>query len=130
MEYEDNLYYGNANGDIYVANESITKDDTTDISSYIVTYKDNCGDDGYTKTTNKKGAEIDLKSKSNDAIKVYAITDTKNVQIGTYSDASGRIVLKKKMKKFKDIQFKISSDKPFGIFSMVFEAFVAGYLKK
>ena len=129
-EYKDNLYYGNASGDIYLANESITKDGEADIASYIVTYKDNCGYDGYTKTTNKKGAEIDLKTMSNDAINVNAITNTKNVLVGTYSDSNGHIVLKKKMKKFKEIQFKISSNKPFGIYSMVFEAFIAGYLKK
>lgn len=127
-EYEDNLYYGNANGDLFVANG--TSDDGTDISSYIVTYKDNCGYDGYTKATNKKGAEIDLKEMNNDAINVEVITNNKTALIGTYSDSKGHIVLKKKMKKFKNIQFKISSEKPFGIFSMVFEAFIAGYLKK
>lgn len=129
-EFEDNLYYGNAAGDIFVANENITKDDNVDIASYIVTFKDNCGYDGYTKTTNKKGAEIDVKTMDNEAIKVETITNTKEVEIGTYSDEKGHIVIKKKMKKFKWIQFKISSDKPFGIFSMVFEAFIAGYLKK
>lgn len=129
-EFEDKIYYGNSSGDIYESYEGLTTDNGTDISSYIMTFKDNCGYDGYTKTTNKKGAEIDLKIMSNDAIKVNVITNTKNVEIGTYNDANGHIVLKKKMKKFKDIQFKISSDKPFGIFSMVFEAFIAGYLKK
>lgn len=129
-EYEGNLYYGNEKGELYISYEGLKTDNDAPIKSSITTYKDNCGYDGYTKTTNKKGAEIDMKIMNNKEINIYAITNNKEVLIGTYSDEKGYIVLKKKIKKFKEIQFKISSENPFGIFSLVFEAFIAGYLKK
>jgi len=126
-ENEENVYLSNANGELYILDEN---DNSEIIHSHITTFNDNCGYDSYTKTTNKKGAEIDVKVKGNDDIKVYATINGKEVLIGTYNDEKGYIILKKKLKKFKEINFKISSEKPFGIFSMTFEAFIAGYLKR
>ena len=47
-----------------------------------------------------------------------------------FNDSKGYIAYRIKDKKFKDIQIKFSSNKPFGLFSCTLQGFVAGYIKR
>ena len=67
---------------------------------------------------------------NNDAIKVSTIVDGDVREKNTYADTKGYIAYRIKDKKFKEIQLKFSSDKPFGLFSCTLQGFVAGYIKR
>lgn len=127
-EFRQNLYFGNENGDIFVLEG--TNDNNLDINSYWITMKDNFGYPGYTKTTNKRGNVADFKVMNNDNIKIDTIVDNVLKEKTILSDKKGYASFRIKDKKFKDIQLKFSSNKPFGIVSCTMQGFVAGYIKK
>lgn len=150
-EYKGNLYIGSENGSIFVFKG--TNDNGEAILSYWTTPMDNFGYGNYTKTTNKRGGIAKIKTIENGMIKVSEFNNKKNTErfITQYS-ASGfdfsildfsnfsfesknksYIVYKIKEKKFPEISLKFYSDeldKRFGIYSIIIEAFVGGYIKK
>ena len=50
--------------------------------------------------------------------------------IDTYSNTKGYVVARIKKKKWKSIQMKFNSNKPFKLFSSTLESFVGGYVKR
>jgi len=127
-EYRGELFLGNEDGDIYKL--SGTNDNGEDIQSVWTTAKDDFGYPGYTKTTNKRGNVANLKVMNNDTIKVDTIVDGVLKEKKVFSDVKGYIAYRIKDKKFKSIQIKFSSDKPFGIFNCTLQGFIAGYIKR
>ena len=127
-EYRQELYLANANGEIYKL-EGIT-DNGEDIISYWTTKKDDFDYPSYTKTTNKRGNVANVKLMNNDNIHIDTIVDGVLKEKNVFSDAKGYIAYRIKDKKFKNIQIKFSSNKPFGLFSCTLQGFVAGYIKR
>lgn len=127
-EYRNNLYLGNASGNIYKL--SGTTDNGTDITSIWTTAKDDFGYPGYTKTTNKRGNVANLSIKNNDSIHIDTIVDGTLKEKSVFNDSKGYVPFRIKDKKFKEIQIKISSNKPFGLFLITLQGFIAGYIKK
>lgn len=127
-EYRQELFLGNASGELYKL--SGVNDNEEDIESYWTTAKDDFGYPSYTKTTNKRGNTANLKVMNNDNIHVDTIVDGILKEKNIFSDNKGYIAYRIKDKKFKDIQIKFSSNKPFGLFSCTLQGFVAGYIKR
>ena len=127
-EYRDTLYLGNSDGKLYTL--SGTKDETLDINSYWATKREDFGYPGYSKTTNKRGNVASFKSMNNADIKIDTIVDGITKEKKILSDAKGYAPYRIKDKKFKEIQLKFSSNKPFGLFSCTLEGFIAGYIKR
>ena len=50
--------------------------------------------------------------------------------IDTYENVKGYVVSRIKKKKWKSIQLKFSSNKPFSLYSSTLEAYVGGYVKR
>lgn len=128
FEYRGDLYLSNAYGQVFVM--SGTKDNGEDITSYWTTCKDDFDAPSYTKTTSKKGGVLSLKKMNNEEIEITSILDGVEKKTKEVVDTKGYCVYKVKNKKFKEIQFKISSDEPFGLFSMTIQGFIAGYVKR
>lgn len=127
-EYRGNLYLGNEEGQLFILDGNV--DDSKDINSHFTTCKDNFGYQGYTKTTNKRGNIVDFKCMNNDNIKIDTIVDSVIKEKTTLSDKNEIVPFRIKDKKFKEIQVRFSSNKPFGLFSCTMQGFVAGYIKK
>ena len=127
-EYRGNLYLGNKNGELFILEGST--DNETDVNSYWTTKKDDLGYPGYTKTTNKRGNVADFKIMNNNDIHIDTIVDGIIKEKTTLSDTKGYAPYRIKDKKFKEIQIKFSSNKPFGLFSCTLQGFVAGYIKR
>ncbi len=127
-EYRGKLYLGNAAGQLFILNGK--SDNKLPILSYWTTAKDDFNYPGYTKTTNKRGNVAYLKRMNNDEIKVSTIVDDIQKDKMTLSDEKGYIAYRIKDKKFKKIQLKFSSNKPFGLFSCSIQGFIAGYIKR
>lgn len=127
-EYRGDLFFTNALGEIYKVGG--TTDNGEDITSYWTTRKDDFDAPSYTKTTSKKGGVLSLKKLNNDEIEITSILDDVPKKTKEVVDTKGYCVYKVKNKKFKEIQFKISSDKPFGLFNMTIQGFIAGYVKR
>lgn len=128
FEYRGDLYVSNAFGQIFLLNGD--KDNGEDITSYWTTCKDDFDAPSYTKTTSKKGGVLSLKKMNNEEIEITSILDGVEKKTKEVVDTKGYCVYKVKNKKFKEIQFKISSDKPFGLFDMTIQGFIAGYVKR
>lgn len=106
---------------------TLTKTDT-EIEAYWTTLEDEFNYPQYQKTTNKKGCVIDLEGNS---VTVSAKIDFKKFEIiNKYSSKKGYVAARIKKKKWKSIQLKFSSNKPFGIYSSTLEAYVGSYVKR
>lgn len=127
-EYRQKLYLGNSTGNLFELKG--TTDNEININSYWTTPKDDFGYPSYSKTTNKKGNTADVKIMNNDSIHVDTIVDGTLKEKRVLSDKKGYIAYKIKDKKFKDIQIKFSSNKPFGLYSCTLQGFIAGYIKR
>ena len=127
-EYRGTLFFGNEKGELFKL-EGIN-DNEEDILSVWTTPKDDFGYPSYTKTTNKRGNVADLLTMNNREIHVDTIVDNVLKEKKVFSDEKGYIAYRIKDKKFKDIQLKFSSKKPFGLFSCTLQGFVAGYIKR
>lgn len=127
-EYRQKLYLGNSAGDLFELKG--TTDNEVNINSYWTTPKDDFGYPSYSKTTNKKGNTADVKIMNNDSIHVDTIVDGILKEKRVLNDKKGYIAYKIKDKKFKDIQIKFSSNKPFGLYSCTLQGFIAGYIKR
>lgn len=127
-EYRGNLFLGNESGQLFILEGK--KDNEEAINSCWTTPKDDFGYPSYTKTTNKRGNVADVKILNNDNIHVDTIVDGVLKEKSILSDSKGYLTYRIKDKKFKDIQLKFSSNKPFGLFSCTLQGFVAGYIKR
>ena len=125
-EYQGELFLGNANGDIYKLDG--LGEET--VNSCWTTAKDDFGYEAYIKTTNKRGGVATLKTMQNNEILVSTIVDNELREKEVFDDSKGYIAYRIKDKKFKEIQLKFSSNKPFGLFSCTLQGFVAGYIKR
>lgn len=106
---------------------TFTKKDT-EIESYWTTIEDEFNYPQYQKTMNKKGFVIDMEGEE---LLVYVKTDNKDFQlIKKYKNKKGYIVSKKKKKKWKSIQLKFYSTKPFSLYSNTLEAYIGSYVKR
>lgn len=118
------LYLGTSEGIYKLTNTS----DTRAVYSYWTTPEDEFKYPQYQKTTNKRGCVIDMTGAE---VKVSVKTDNKDFEdINTYTNVKGYVVSRIKKKKWKSIQIKFSSYKPFGLKSSTLEAFVGGYVKR
>ena len=118
------LYLGTAKGIYTLTNTS----DTREVSSYWTTPEDEFKYPHYQKTTNKRGCVIDMEGNE---VKVSTKIDNNEFEdIDTYTNVKGYVVSRIKKKKWKSIQLKFSSNKPFGLFSSILEAYVGGYVKR
>ncbi len=119
------------NGVLYLCgNNSIYKLTKTDgeINSYWTTKHDDFKYPQYQKTTNKRGGTAEV---NGELIKIDVRTDNNDFEeINTYQNTKGYIVYRIKKKKWKKLQMKFSSNKPFGINSYTLESFVGGYVKR
>ncbi len=124
---DGNLYLGTQDGKIY----KMTPDaplSTETIASYWTTCKDDIGYLNYQKITNKKGCVADIKGA---AVTIAVATDNNNFEtIDTFTNTKGYIVPRIKRKKWKDIQFKFSSNKAFGVNDFSIQCFIGSYVKR
>lgn len=125
-EYQGELFLGNSSGKLFKLGGVATET----VSSSWTTAKDDFGYEAYIKTTNKRGGVATLKKMNNDSLKVSTIVDGTLKEKNTFADTKGYIAYRIKDKKFKEIQLKFSSDKPFGLYSCTLQGFVAGYIKR
>lgn len=120
---KDRVLYLCGNNSIY----TLTKNDS-EINSYWTTKDDDFKYPQFQKTTNKRGGVADIVG---DSIKVEVKTDTNEFElINEYPNTKGYVVYRIKRKKWKRLQMKFSSTKPFGINSYSLESFVGGYVKR
>ena len=106
---------------------TLTKKDST-INSYWSLLEDEFKYPQYQKTTNKKGCVIDMEGSK---ITVYAKIDNKTLdKINTYQNVKGYVVSRIKKKKWKSIQLKFDSNKPFSLYSCTLEAYIGSYVKR
>lgn len=119
---KDGVLYLCGDNNIY----TLTKTDTN-INSYWTTLEDEFGYPQYQKTTNKKGCVVDVEGDITLSVK----TDNNDFEtIKSFKNTKGYVVNTKKKKKWKSIQMKFSSNKPFSLYSSTLEAFVGGYIKR
>lgn len=117
------LYLGTAEG-IY----TLTNNGDRDIESYWTTTEDEFNYPQYQKTTNKRGCVIDMEGSS---VTVSTKIDNGDFEvIDTYENVKGYVVSRIKKKKWKSIQLKFSSNKPFSLYSSTLEVYVGGYVKR
>ena len=117
------LYLGTAEG-IY----TLTNNGDREIESYWTTTEDEFNYGQYQKTTNKRGCVIDMEGSS---ITVSTKIDNGEFEtINTYENVKGYVVSRIKKKKWKSIQLKFSSNKPFSLYGSTLEAYVGGYVKR
>ncbi len=106
---------------------TLTKKDTN-IEAYWTTLDDEFNYPQYQKTTNKKGCVVDLEGES---VTVSVKTDNNNFEtVKRYNNTKGYVAARIKKKKWKSIQFKFSSNKPFGVYASTLEAYVGSYVKR
>ena len=122
---KDGVLYLRANNEIYTLTNS---NEEREIESYWTTKEDEFNYPQYQKTTNKRGCVIDVNGVE---INVYARTDnSKFEKIDKYKIKKGYVVSKMKKKKWKSIQVKIQSTKPFSLYSLTLESYIGNYIKR
>lgn len=98
------------------------------VNAYWTTPEDDFGVPQYLKTTNKRGCVTTMVGNE---LTMSAKTDNNEYEeIGTYENSKGYVVSRIKRKKWKSIQLKLSSNKPFGLFSCTLESYVGSYVKR
>jgi hypothetical protein len=96
--------------------------------SYWTTPLDEFNNPQYQKTTNKRGCVTDMKGTS---ITISTrINDEEFEDIVTHENITSYVVNRIKKKKWKAIQLRFSSNKPFELFSCTLESYVGGYIKR
>lgn len=102
--------------------------ETREVEAYWTTLQDEFTYPQYQKTTNKKGCVADMEGEE---ITIYAKTDHNEFEkIDTYKNVKGYVVPRIKKKKWKSIQLKFKSSKPFQLYSSTLESFVGAYVKR
>ena len=99
------------------------------VKAYWTTIEDEFNYPQYQKITNKKGCVVDAEG---EAISIYAKTDNKGFDfIKTFRQIpKGYVVPRIKKKKWKSIQLKFYSEKPFQLYSSTLESYVGSYIKR
>ena len=98
------------------------------VNSHWSTPLDEFNNPQYQKTTNKRGCVTDMKGTS---ITVSTrINGEEFEDIVTHENITSYVVNRIKKKKWKAIQLKFSSNKPFELFSCTLESYVGGYIKR
>lgn len=121
------------NGVLYLCsgNEiyTLTNNEEREIESYWTTLQDEFKYPQYQKITNKKGCVIDV---NGEEIELYTRVDNENKfeKIDKYKIKKGYIVSRIKKKKWKSIQLKFYSTKPFSLYSATLECYVGSYVKR
>lgn len=99
-----------------------------EVEAYWTTLDDEFNYPQYQKTTNKKGCVVDLEGEE---ITISVKTDNNKFEkIDKYKNKKGYVVPRIKKKKWKSIQLKFSSNKPFYLYSSTLEAYVGSYVKR
>jgi hypothetical protein len=115
------LYLGTETG-IYTLTDT-----TRPVESHWVTPKDKFGYPQYQKTTNKRGCVIEAKGD----LTVSAKTEnTDFAVIDSYEGITDYLVSRIRLKKFKDLQLKFSSETRFSLETVTIESFIGGYIKR
>ena len=122
---KDGVLYLCSDKDIY----TLTKTDKDrELNSYWTTLEDEFKYPQYQKTTNKKGCVVDCEG---ERITISVKTDNNKFEkIDRYKIKKGYVVSRIKKKKWKSIQLKFSSDKPFYLYSSTLEAYIGSYIKR
>lgn len=98
------------------------------VESYFTTKLDEFDYPQYQKTTNKRGCVVDA---NGEEITIYARSDNNEFEkIDKFKIRKGYVVPRIKKKKWKAIQLKLQSTKPFSIYSLTLEAYVGNYVKR
>ena len=119
--YKGVMYLGSENG-IYTLT-----DHTEEVYAYWTTPLDKFDAPQYLKTTNKRGCVVEALGD----VTISAKTNGKEwEEIEKYQDVTDYFVVKKKFKKFKDIQLKFSSNTWFSLEQATLEAFIGGHIKR
>ncbi len=122
--YKGRLFIGT---DGYIAEFTGNTDNGKEIESYWTTPKDNFGYFNRLKTTNKRGAIVQLKGNC----ALSAIVDNKTIPIDRFSTTFlDYFTFKIKIKKFIDLQLKFHSTKHFELHYASLEAFLGGYKRR
>lgn len=102
--------------------------DTREVEAYWTTLEDEFKYPQYQKITNKKGCVLDMEGSE---ISVYARADNKEFDlIKKYENTKGYVVPRIKKKKWKTIQLKFYSKKPFSLYSCTLESYIGSYVKR
>lgn len=119
---KDGVLYLCSDKEIY----TLTK--TGEVEAYWTTLEDEFTCPQYQKTTNKKGCVTDMEGAE---ITISVKTDNNKFEvIDRYKNTKGYVVPRIKKKKWKSIQLKFSSNKPFYLYSSTLEAYVGSYVKR
>lgn len=119
--YKGVMYLGSEKG-IYTLT-----DHNANVVSHWTTPLDKFNYPQYQKTTNKRGFVVEALWD----VTVSARTNGKEwEEIEKYEDVKDYFVVKKKFKKFKDIQLKFSTDTRFSLEQVTLECFIGGYIKR
>ena len=108
---------------------SLTNDrEDRQVEAYFCTIDDEFSYPQYQKTSNKKGAVIDIEGNN---IGVYAKVGNGSYElINKYKETKGYIVPRIKKKKWKSISLKFYSAQPFQLYSATLEAYIGSYVKR
>ena len=156
--FDNRLFFGTSGGEVCVFDEDMYKDNGEGLKNYITLKSDNFGNINHLKTTSKRGGIAKFKVMGNSGANIYVRTN-KTKEFGLVSSYRnegfsfqgfnfGNVsfllnqdnnyqVVKSKQKKFNELQVMIKGesedgkeDKPFGFFSLTFEAFEGSYIKR
>lgn len=106
---------------------SMTKENA-DVEAYWTTCFDGCGYPQMQKITNKRGCVVDM---TGEKVKLEVRTDKEEFEeVDTFKNTKDYVVPRIKKKKWKDIQLKLSSDKPFGLERIYLECYIGSYIKR
>jgi hypothetical protein len=98
------------------------------VEAYWCTVADEFKYAQYQKTTSKKGCVADIEGSQ---VTISVRTDNNEFELNdTFLNTKGYVVPRIKKKKWKMIQLKFSSNKPFSLYSCTLEAFVGSYVKR
>lgn len=119
--YKGVMYLGSKKG-IYTLT-----DYESDVYAYWTTPLDKFNYPQYLKITNKKGSVVEATGD----ITVHAKMNGKEwEEVGHFENVTDYFVIKKKFKKFKDLQYRFSSNTRFSLEQATVECFVGGYVKR
>jgi hypothetical protein len=122
---KDDVLYLCSNDGIYTLTN--TKEDR-EVNSHWTTPLDEFNNPHYQKTTNKRGCVTDVKGE--DLTISVRTNDSEFEDIVNHENITSYVVNRIKKKKWKAIQMRFSSNKPFELFSCTLESYVGGYLKR
>ena len=133
-EYEDTVDNFNSDFSDAIIYYPLGTPVTTDIDylvsplSYWTTPLDEFNYPQYQKTTNKRGCVTDIKGTN---ITISTRIDSGDFEdIVTHENIDSYVVNRIKKKKWKRIQLRFSSHRPFELYSSTLESYVGGYVKR